>query len=84
MSTRGSNDCLFEAPPSPDLAAIGDLRWPNDPTQIPDWLFTDERIYELERDRIFRGPTWSFVGLEAELPKGGDYMCAGFVARLAG
>ena len=74
MTVGQKNECAFEAPPPFDMASIDDLRWPNDPAELPDWLFTDERIYALERDRIFRGPTWNYVGLEAELPKGGDYI----------
>ena len=31
------------------------------------------KIYELEMERIFRGPTWNFVALEAELPNPGDF-----------
>jgi anthranilate 1,2-dioxygenase large subunit len=51
-----------------------DLRWPDDPAEIPDWIYTDPRIYELEQARIFLGRTWNYVGLEAELPKPGDFI----------
>src|SRR6185437_4987953 len=48
--------------------ARGDLAetclWPEDGlTRIPDWVYTDERVYEREVERIFRGPTWNFVAL---------------------
>jgi anthranilate 1,2-dioxygenase large subunit len=36
-------------------------------------MFSDPEIYALEQERIFRGPTWNFLGLEAEIPKPGDY-----------
>ena len=54
----------------------GDLHvdWPrNDYTRVPFWLYHDPKVYELEQERIFRGPTWSFVGLEAEIPNPGDF-----------
>ncbi|MDE0334281.1 MAG: hypothetical protein OXI64_04935, partial [Defluviicoccus sp.] len=52
-------------------AAPADLIWPNDETQVPDWVYTDERIYEREQERIFFGRHWNFVGLECEVPKPG-------------
>src|SRR5262249_59999692 len=44
-----------------------------DYSRIPYWLYRDEEIYRLEQERIFKGPTWSFVGLEAEIPNPGDF-----------
>lgn len=41
--------------------------------QVPYKVFTDPRFYVLEQQRIFRGETWSFVALEAEVPDPGDY-----------
>ena len=41
---------------------------------MPDWVYTDQRIYEREHERIFLGPTWNYVALEAELPRPGDYI----------
>lgn len=46
---------------------------PEDVTNIPYAVFTDPALYTLEQERIFRGPTWSYVGLEAEVPGEGDY-----------
>ena len=52
----------------------GDEIWPaKDYTRIPYWLFTDAEIYEIEQRKIFRGPVWNYVGLEAEIPKSGDF-----------
>lgn len=53
---------------------IEDLKWPDDPTEIPDWVYTDQRIYDLEQLRIFQGATWNYVALEVELPNPGDYI----------
>jgi anthranilate 1,2-dioxygenase large subunit len=50
------------------------LRWPNDDTEIPDWIYTDPRIYALEQERIFLGRHWNFVGLECEVPEPGNYI----------
>ena len=48
--------------------------WPGDLTEIPDWVYTDETIYQREIERIFHGPTWNYVALEAELPNAGDFI----------
>jgi len=49
-------------------------KWPADPAEIQDWVYTDRRVYDLELERIFLGPTWNYVALEAELPRPGDYI----------
>src|SRR3974377_3477 len=48
--------------------------WPGDLTEIPDWVYTDESIYRREVERIFHGPTWNYVALEAEVPNAGDFI----------
>jgi anthranilate 1,2-dioxygenase large subunit len=48
--------------------------WPrNDYSRVPFWLYHDEDVYALEMERIFRGPVWNYLALEAELPKPGDF-----------
>jgi len=44
-----------------------------DGSRVPYKVFSAEEIYALEQERIYRGPTWNFLGLEAEIPKPGDY-----------
>ncbi|TPG60487.1 Rieske (2Fe-2S) protein [Roseomonas nepalensis] len=44
-----------------------------DGSRVPYKVFSDAEIYALEQERIYRGPTWNFLGLEAEIPKPGDY-----------
>jgi anthranilate 1,2-dioxygenase large subunit len=44
-----------------------------DGSRVPYKVFSDAEIYALEQERIYRGPTWSFLGLEAEIPNPGDY-----------
>lgn len=41
--------------------------------RVPYAVFTDPAVYRREQEAIFRGPHWSFVALEAEIPKSGDY-----------
>jgi len=44
-----------------------------DYSRVPYRLYHDPAVYELELQKIFAGPTWSFIGLEAEVPKAGDF-----------
>jgi salicylate 5-hydroxylase large subunit len=49
-------------------------RWPEQGvTRVPYWVYADPEIYRLEQERIFRGPSWSYVGLAAEVPRPGDF-----------
>jgi phenylpropionate dioxygenase-like ring-hydroxylating dioxygenase large terminal subunit len=44
------------------------LVWPAEgPTRVPYQVFWDPAIHALEQQRIYRGPTWCFLGLEAEV-----------------
>ena len=48
--------------------------WPEEGyTRAPYWAYTDPDIYIQEQARIFRGPVWNYVGLEAEVPEPGNY-----------
>ena len=50
------------------------LTWTKDPTdRVPYQVFLDPAIYEREQERLFRGPIWTYVGLEAEIPKPQDF-----------
>jgi phenylpropionate dioxygenase-like ring-hydroxylating dioxygenase large terminal subunit len=56
------------------MSAAAARHWPAEGlTRVPYWLYADGDIYEQEQVRIFRGPTWNFLCLEAELPKPGSY-----------
>lgn len=51
------------------------VSWPKeDFSRIPYAMYHDEDVYKREQERIFRGPTWNYLGLEAELPNPGDYI----------
>jgi anthranilate 1,2-dioxygenase large subunit len=41
--------------------------------RVPYGVFTDREWYVREQATVFRGETWSFVALEAEIPQPGDY-----------
>jgi anthranilate 1,2-dioxygenase large subunit len=44
-----------------------------DGSRVPYAVFSSQEVFEREQERIYRGPTWSFVALEAEIPKAGDF-----------
>jgi phenylpropionate dioxygenase-like ring-hydroxylating dioxygenase large terminal subunit len=49
--------------------------WPKEGLRrIPDWVYTDQTIYEREIEKIFHGRTWNYVALECELPDPGDFI----------
>jgi anthranilate 1,2-dioxygenase large subunit len=45
-------------------------------TAVPYRAFIDPELYALEQERLFRGPTWNFLALEAEVLNAGDYRAA--------
>jgi len=49
------------------LAASSDF------SRIPYVVFHDPALYESEQARIFQGPVWCYLGLEAEIPEPGDF-----------
>jgi anthranilate 1,2-dioxygenase large subunit/terephthalate 1,2-dioxygenase oxygenase component alpha subunit len=49
---------------------IHDRSWPAQGlTRIPYWVYSDRDLYAEEQARIFRGDAWTFLCLEAELPR---------------
>ncbi|MBO0712013.1 MAG: Rieske 2Fe-2S domain-containing protein, partial [Acetobacteraceae bacterium] len=55
--------------------AMRGVAWPsNGLTEIPFRLYTDPEQYRLEQERIFKGPTWSFLCLTSEIANPGDYV----------
>ena len=50
------------------------LRFPHaDGAAVPYKVFSSQEVYEQEQEKIFRGPTWSFLALEAEIPNPNDF-----------
>lgn len=51
-----------------------DIHFPDsDGSRIPYEVFSSQAVYEREQEKIYRGSTWSFVALEAEIPHPGDF-----------
>lgn len=42
-------------------------------SRVPYWVYRDEANHRAEQARIFEGPCWNFLCLEAEIPAAGDY-----------
>ena len=55
--------------PAPDVGMIESMVQPG---RAHSRIYTDERIFQLEIDRIF-SRTWVYVGHESEVPKVGDF-----------
>jgi anthranilate 1,2-dioxygenase large subunit len=36
-------------------------------------VYLDEDVYKLEQEKLYRGPVWSYLGLDVEVPNAGDY-----------
>ena len=54
--------------------AVANRQWPGEGlARVPYWVYSDQDLYALEQERIFRGRTWNFLCLEAELPGPNTY-----------
>src|SRR5271167_202818 len=63
-----------DRPHRDDQAMVIAALWPVlDYSRVPYRLYHDADIYALEQERIFRGPVWSLLGLDAEIPNPGDF-----------
>jgi phenylpropionate dioxygenase-like ring-hydroxylating dioxygenase large terminal subunit len=48
--------------------------WPSEGiTRAPYWVYTDPDIYAREQLKLFQGPVWHYLGLEAEVPEPGNF-----------
>src|SRR5262249_60963816 len=55
--------------------AMRGIPWPsNGLSEIPFRLYTDPEQYRLEQERIFKGPTWSYLCPAAEIANPGGYI----------
>jgi anthranilate 1,2-dioxygenase large subunit/terephthalate 1,2-dioxygenase oxygenase component alpha subunit len=53
------------------------IQWPlQGESRVPYRVFSGDDVYRREQERIFRGKTWTFVGLEADVPRAGDFRTA--------
>jgi salicylate 5-hydroxylase large subunit len=50
-------------------------RWPEPGiNRVPYWVYCDPQVYAREQARIFCGPYWNYVALEAEIAHPGDFV----------
>jgi anthranilate 1,2-dioxygenase large subunit/terephthalate 1,2-dioxygenase oxygenase component alpha subunit len=55
--------------------AANRIAWPSQGLHaVPYRVYTDGEEYAREQERIFKGPTWNYLCLAAELPKAGDFV----------
>ena len=48
--------------------------WPDGgATRVPYRVYADSDLYQLEQQRIFRGPVWNYLCLAVEIPEPGDF-----------
>lgn len=58
------------------------VQWlPGQYKRVPYGVFQDEAVLQAEQQRIFEGPSWHYLGLEAEVPNPGDFKTT-FVGRM--
>lgn len=56
------------------ISAGLDRAWPEEGvTRVPFWAYQDRETYSAEQKRIYQGPVWNYLCLEAEVAKQGDY-----------
>jgi anthranilate 1,2-dioxygenase large subunit len=46
----------------------------NDFSRVPFAHYISQEIFDREHERIFNGPVWHYLALEAEIPDAGDYV----------
>jgi anthranilate 1,2-dioxygenase large subunit len=52
-----------------------ELTWPkHDLTEVPYAVYIDNGVFAAEGERIFRGSTWNYLGLEVEIINPGDFL----------
>lgn len=50
------------------------VQWPDEGvTRVPFQVYTDPAVYAHENLTVYRGRTWNFLALEAEIPEPGDF-----------
>ncbi len=47
--------------------------WPPGLTRVPYWVYQDQDVLDTEQTRLFQGPVWNYLCLEAEIPAAGDW-----------
>ncbi|MEA2689222.1 MAG: anthranilate 1,2-dioxygenase large subunit [Candidatus Eremiobacteraeota bacterium] len=61
-------------PGVPDTSTLQHRTWPREGlTRVPYWVFEAADVYAAEQQRLFEGPVWNYLCLEAEIPNAGDF-----------
>jgi phenylpropionate dioxygenase-like ring-hydroxylating dioxygenase large terminal subunit len=69
-----SADGTVVSPRETGAQGLPGRRWPDAGTsRIPNWVYTDREIFAVEQERIFAGPGWLYVCLDAEIANPGDF-----------
>jgi salicylate 5-hydroxylase large subunit len=56
------------------ISGLAARQWPEaGPSRVPNWVYTDPDIFAREQKRIFEGPSWLYVCLDAEILNPGDF-----------
>jgi anthranilate 1,2-dioxygenase large subunit len=55
------------------LSPPPEVAWPDTLTRVPYWVFQRQDVAALEQAQVFRGETWNYLCLEAEVAEPGDY-----------
>ena len=50
-----------------------EVKWPKNVNEVPKEVFVREDLFEIEQEKIFRGPEWHPVAHTGELPNKGDF-----------
>lgn len=60
-------------PEAPTPGITSAPTWSGDITRVPYWVYRDPALLKTEQARVFEGPVWNFLCLEAEIPEVGDW-----------
>lgn len=75
LNERGGMKTVELTPGAHVMETMSKISWPaKDLSRIPFVAYHDEQVYTAEQERVFRGPTWHYLALEAEVPKPGDFI----------
>lgn len=55
------------------MSDVQAIHWADRLTRVPYAVYADDEVHAQEQDRVFRGATWNYLCLEAELPEDGSY-----------
>ncbi len=55
--------------------------WPAGLTRVPYWVYRDPAVARDEQARVFEGPVWNYLCLEADIPEIGDFR-ASFIGTM--